>query len=55
MTEFIRHLKLTPRAGRGRDFAEHPDEVLAIRAGLHKRMRELNAKGPPDRPLSAVL
>jgi hypothetical protein len=54
MTEFIRHVKETPRAVRHKGFAEHPDEVLALRAGLYKRMRELNAKGPPARPPSAI-
>jgi hypothetical protein len=54
LTEFIRHVKRTPRARTGKGFAEHPNEVLAHRAGLYARMRELNAKGPGPRPQSAV-
>ena len=54
LTEFVRHVKGTARAVRHKGSTEHQDEVQAFRAGLHKRMRELNAKGPPARPLSAV-
>ena len=54
MTEFIRHVKGTPRALRHKGSADLPGEVLAVRAGLYRRMRELNAKGPYAQPLTAV-
>ena len=46
MVAFIRHRKST-RQGRKRGcFASLPDEVLAFREGLHRRMKELNTRGP---------
>ncbi len=52
MREFVRHVKATRRAPKHVGAAMHPDQVLAFRAKLCERMRELNAKGPPARPVS---
>lgn len=47
LRQFLRHKKRTRQGRRGSYFAPLPDEVVAFREGLYRRMRELNAKGPP--------
>lgn len=48
LSELIRHKRRT-RQGRkgpnGRFFAAHPNEVVTFRESLHRRIKELNAKG----------
>lgn len=49
MMDFIRHQKNTQQGRQGRNgrfFAALPEEVIALREGLYRQMRELNARGP---------
>ena len=46
MLDFLRHRKITRQGRKGRAFASLPEEDVAFREGLYKRIRELNAKGP---------
>lgn len=47
LLQFIGHKEKTRQGRAGRGFAPLPGGVIAYREGLHQRMRELNAKGPP--------
>ncbi len=47
LAEVVRHKATTVQGHQGRDFARHPEEVVAYREACHLRMARLNARGPP--------